>query len=453
VIWREIRDVDSEAISARLAQQIPGFGGWFFDRQGNLNVWVVDPQKHGARARVAVAAAAREVVPGAKGSNFAILIRQGRYSWQELSTWWQQMDSIAGEIPGIRRSDLDELRNRVSLGVSSRAGRGVARRKAAELGIPAGAVNVMVEECDPTMVICEGQEDPCATNPDDPSCTEDPCTLYPDDPNCQPPMEEEAVTGNGSIEPNLSYGEALTSEFSTVRGGIMIQFQKPEYIDGCSVGLVLRTQYYGNVFMTNSHCTTQHGGGTGTEYGQPTLSRFFYIGREVVDPFYKKDFYCGWRKTCLGQSRNSDAAIVKIDGNKPADIGVIARPALRMNRFAGKGTTNINQLLPILRVQDYQPTILGSHVDKIGMETGWTVGYVNAKCETIYQTFLRRHFCQDRADFVIAKGDSGGPVFYYLENSGEKVNIVGIVHSMDGTYSPLNKIWDDVGVHTGNWGW
>jgi hypothetical protein len=28
VIWREIRDVDSEAISARLAQQIPGFGGW-----------------------------------------------------------------------------------------------------------------------------------------------------------------------------------------------------------------------------------------------------------------------------------------------------------------------------------------------------------------------------------------------------------------------------------------
>lgn len=135
-------DRSAEAHGPRIAQQVPDFGGWFFDENGDLNVWVRNADVHGTRARVVVAQVAAEVglIPAKPG--YRIIIRQGRYGWQELSDWRDQIEAVAGGSEGVRWVDLDERINRIAVGVISGRARAQVRQEADELGIATSALSI-----------------------------------------------------------------------------------------------------------------------------------------------------------------------------------------------------------------------------------------------------------------------------------------------------------------------
>src|SRR5689334_12200394 len=69
-----------------LARHIPGFGGYFFDEQGDLNVYLTDPsQEPAARAALANVARNRPERSGHPWSRPAeIMVRVGDYDFLQL---------------------------------------------------------------------------------------------------------------------------------------------------------------------------------------------------------------------------------------------------------------------------------------------------------------------------------------------------------------------------------
>ena len=160
---RQGQGLEEEGALGRFAAANPEFGGWFYDRDGDLNVWVLDPGDRGERIRSAVEQeVAREPRDIMEPAVFKIKLRPARYGFIQLSDWRDRISTRFSTIRGMRWTDLDDVRNRVSVGVESRRTRADVRRAAAGLGIPAGALNVMVvsttsEECTPDMLVCEGK--------------------------------------------------------------------------------------------------------------------------------------------------------------------------------------------------------------------------------------------------------------------------------------------------------
>jgi hypothetical protein len=476
----------AEEHGRRIARQVPDFGGWFFDGNGDLNVWVKNSDLHGARARAAVAQVANEVglIPAKPG--YRIIIRPGRYGWQELSDWRDRVEAVADGIEGIRWVDLDEGINRVAVGVNSGRARAEVRKQAAEVGIPTGALSIQsVEGCPPNALDCSeyctldpyasGCSDPCSVsphdpscnpdtcsdNPGDPSCNTDPCAIDPEDPACAPPADGE-WSGGGNYAPVMGAvdNESLEAPFTRLRAGIRTASNIRPSTTVCSIGAVAIHPSQGAVFLTNSHCTYDQGGvepGTPLDFYQHYLSGPLFVGNEVVDPPYQRpEDYCSnlyynvTKTVCRYPVRNADAALIKIE-NRAYDLGLIARPVQRKMEGQGAGSIVINQSRPTMRIvydlNNARITVArGNRLDKVGASTGWTSGTVQAVCVTAYQTSpnRRRHTCQNRVNYTNAEGDSGGPVFYFANDTRSEVWLLGIHHMKDGTYSPLTQVAKDI---------
>lgn len=477
----------AEEHGPRIAQQVPEFGGWFFDENGDLNVWVKNSEVHGDRARASVARVAAEVglIPARPG--YRIIVRPGRYGWQELSDWRDRMEAVADGIEGIRWVDLDEEINRLAVGVNSGRARAEVRKQSAEVGIPTGALSVQtMEECSPTTLVCD---DPCSVNPSDPSCSRDPCSIdssdprcnpdtcsanpgdascntdscatNPEDPACQPPAEGE-WSGGGNYAPVVEapQDESLEASFTRLLGGIRTASTTRTSSTVCSLGAVARHPVHGAVFLTNSHCTYDQGGvepNTPLDFYQHYLVGPLFVGNEVVDPPYTRpeDYCSNWynnivKTVCRYPVRNTDVALIKIE-NRAYDLGLIARPVARKFEGTGSGSILIDRNRPTMRIvydlNNARITVAkGNRLDKVGASTGWTSGRVQAVCITAYQTSpnRRRHTCQNTVNYTNDFGDSGAPVFYFANDSRSEVWLLGIHHMKDGTYSPLTQVAKDI---------
>ncbi|HEV3052547.1 MAG TPA: hypothetical protein VGX50_19705, partial [Longimicrobium sp.] len=130
---------------ARLAREIPGFAGYYFDASGDLVVALTDPRQEGAaRAALAGVARGRPAVPGREAAAPSqIRVRGAEYGFAQLSAWHGAFAGLHG-VPGGRFIDTDEVANRVRVGVESEEAARMVRQEAARLGIPAGAVIVEV---------------------------------------------------------------------------------------------------------------------------------------------------------------------------------------------------------------------------------------------------------------------------------------------------------------------
>jgi hypothetical protein len=454
-------DRTGEAHGRRFASEMPGFGGWYFDDNGDLNVWIRDAGVHGARARAVAAQVAQEVRLAPATPGYKIIVREGRYGWQELSDWRDRVEMIAERLDGARFVDLDEYVNRVTMGVNSGRARAQARKQATEAGVPVSALSIqIVSDCPPEALDCNDPcsldpsscQDPCSIDPSDPSCTTDPCEINPSDPACQAPPDD-AYTPVLLPEPSMIANQTLDSEFSTLRAGI--RTRNPTRLSGdnpCSIGAIARSSTYGTVFVTASHCTYDQGGAhtsSPRDFYRHYVSRPLLVGMEVFDPPYVTPSGCSWYST--GQScylrRNSDAALIQIQ-NRASEIGTIARPADRKREGQGRGSLSIDPSRPKLSITStYTGTVArGMRVDKIGATTGWTSGTVQSVCLTEYQTSpnKRQHTCQNTVNYLNEFGDSGGPVFFVVNEAQGTVQLMGIHHMKKGTYSPLAQIAKDI---------
>lgn len=115
---REI-PADPDDPQLQLAQRVPAYGGMFFDEQDNsiLYVYLTDLAQEEA-----VKQAIREMF-GPRWLELhtypeEIRVLQGQYSYLQLKTWYDCVNSWL-VIPGITMTDLDERKNRITIGIDS----------------------------------------------------------------------------------------------------------------------------------------------------------------------------------------------------------------------------------------------------------------------------------------------------------------------------------------------
>lgn len=108
---------DSDDPQLRLAQQVPAYGGMFFDEQDNgiLYVYLTDLAQEERVKRVV-----KEIFE-LRWSELhkyprEIRVLQGRYSYLQLKTWYDCVNSWLA-IPGLTMTDLDDRKNRIIIGI------------------------------------------------------------------------------------------------------------------------------------------------------------------------------------------------------------------------------------------------------------------------------------------------------------------------------------------------
>ena len=218
-----------------LDRQVPGFGGFFLDRNGEPTIYLA------RGASRAPAERALGAYMAARGQSAAALhVREARYGWQQLQRWQDAATDGAFSVNGTVYVDNDETTNRVHIGVASIGTTGQVRAAIARLGVPYDAVIV------------------------------------------------------DQVEPIVQVASLQNVIDRPVRAGVQINF--PGFL--CSVGFNA-TSGGTKSFITASHCTTKQGGVENTPYYQPLQSvNGTVIAREVADPVYTKLAGCPGGRTC-----------------------------------------------------------------------------------------------------------------------------------------------------------
>jgi hypothetical protein len=240
----------------QVASAVPEFGGMFRDADGALAVYLTNTAQSD---RVQQAIAGRLGAPfiGPRG----IRVLRGLYGFAELTRFHRKVQPALA-LKGVTYTDLDEARNRVTIGVETAADARTVQVDAMRFGIPADAV---------------------------------------------------AVTVTGKI-----YALAtLRSKVRPMSGGMQINFGN--YL--CTGGFIA-TRAGVRGFVTNSHCTGKQGAVTGTVYYQPLASTAgSRVGVEKADPAFVSSASCPAGRKC----RWSDSAFVKFDSGVASKKGYIAR--------------------------------------------------------------------------------------------------------------------------------
>lgn len=401
----------------KVAERVPGFGGMYFDENGDLNIYLTeDVRTLAPEAAERRKAQLEEAIVQVYGREFLsqgkvqrtpetqeqeqaavkrpeLRIQKGNYDVQQLASWRLKVDRALG-VAGVVFTDLDERTNRVKIGIGPDATRDQVEAAIKESGVPREAITIEV------------------TQP---------------------------------IYPNAS----LRDKFRPMPGGVQVEADTGIFaFKICTMGFnATRGSVSG--FVTNSHCTTNQGGSNGTDFHQPNDPLFSgnHVGDEIADPNYFTGGNCPSGRRC----RFSDSAFIDYTITRGSNIA----------RTTGwnNGSLTISSTRPRLTiVGELTSWVHGSDLDKIGRTTGWTFGLVSGTCQTtnVSGTDVTL-FCQDRVSRLAGQtqkmsdnGDSGSPVFRW---QGTTVLLSGVLWGSpnDGSafiFSPIDQIEQELGALT-----
>lgn len=359
-------------------REIPGFGGYWVDEQGVLNLHLKDP----SRQEQAITALSRILDRFDFGRQIGPDIAQRRvvhatYDYTELYRWRNEARHLIG-TPGLIRLGIDEVRNRVFIGIEDPAVRSLVETGLKRLGIPAQAV--LIEVVAPAVPLQ---------------------TEIVEDPNKE--------TSGGSTTPTLS------SRYRPLIGGLEIFYERNDSSFPCTFGVNTKNTKNTNEnvrFLTNSHCTAIRGGPENTPYAQGGS----FIGTEIADPVYTTNASTLTGHACPSGfvCRNSDAALVS-HATSDFTFARIARTSFSGSTSGSKSIVGTFQI-----TFEYKPPasapFVGMPLDKMGAATGWTAGKVSDTCLDIASGGFV-YFCQDLVNAGATFGDSGSPVFRRVSDS------------------------------------
>ncbi len=368
---------------SQLAREVPGFGGYYYDGEGALNVVLTQPTHQLDTMKALLSAR------GVRGSD-TLVARQGRYDFGDLNQWRSRLE--AESISGLVFTDVDEVNNRITLGLT-RPDREAVAPLLARLLIPADAVDL------------------------------------------------EQAEANQEHQTAYTY---VHQHNRPLAGGQQIKRASNGYLYFCTLGFNVRREGKSG-FFTNTHCTNE-----GYVHSQGS-SR---VGVTVEDPaFWSNDsqVYDGVTYTCSDSSvcRFSDAAYVEYDANVQASVkhGYIYRTEVE-NAYTGGAPSGIAPL----KIDEAQPffrivgkayhVAVGEKINKVGQRTGWTSGLVTKSCVTTINGSTRL-FCQMKGGGAGYDGDSGSPVFRRVADSEQDVELVGLYWG--SAMSPIGSIEQDFG--------
>ncbi len=376
------RTLDDEF--ARLAQEIPGFGGMYYDEAGSLTVVMAGdapPMSRDALARALQPAAGTLGLQAADVQGMSVQLEQ--YDFLTLRNIQSSLRSVFS-IGGVVYTDVDEVANRVRIGIESSVSEAVIEQELQRLGVPREAVLISVTD----------------------------------------PIELMNHTLRDVVSPRA--------------GGLQIwRFIPPSTASICTLGFNVRapgTSVQG--FVTNSHCTEVRGEVTGTQWAQKQLVLPFEpIAVEAHDaPFFTCQ-YAGFR------CRYSDAAgarylpgVDNVHGQIYRTLfpGTTSPATLEIDHDNERFTITQERLFPMV----------GNVLNKIGRTTGWTMGPVTQTCVDTGVSGATppiAMLCQDFVQAAVAGGDSGSPVFERIGDSGN-VRLVGILWGGGGSTFVLSAM-------------
>jgi len=408
----------SEELFRRVAAEVPGFGGYYYDDAGDLVTYLTsDGSERQARASVG---RIRSMLPPQHGQG-RLVFKHGDYTFADLSDWRDKIsEQLLGVDPNILSVDADEVHNRVTVGLST-PGTAALMREVNDLGIPERAIRVETTS---------------------------------------PVKTQDTLVYSYQIQ-SPAPGGTLQSYYASAPGGAQIAFRKPSDPAGqewlCTLGFPVKSAIIASsrgdsIFMvTASHCSSKTFEFDGQLYYQPDYDFWgfdpeYYFGNEVYDPHY---FIC-----CVAhyKTRYSDALMADIRGSGRTLMlaRILKTTGYSTGRTSGTpGSITVNQSDPYFYIVSQQQSVpVGYTVDKMGRTTGWTRGQVNSTCVDRWQDDLgEKRLCNTLAYYWSGGGDSGGPVF--LELGGNNVAAVGIHWGAFGsnggrdgsaTFSPLSGI-------------
>jgi hypothetical protein len=367
---------------ARIARDVPGFGGFHYDREGNVTAYVTDLSQ-GAAVRAALRPIVQERMAwrGARGAappRFTLL--HGRYGFLQLATWRDELSTPVLDLPGVESVDLDEAANRIRIGVSNGAVRGAVQSKLAQLGIPGDAAVIELED-----------------------------TVYPIDPTT--PSYEVGSSSCGFAAYTIE--DCIRPLTGSIQIGWLVPNQAPGTFSRCTTGFVADMDDGTRVVITNSHCGERLWARDYESYYQNypgttgNVRTDLYVGHEYRDPSGSS---CGFLS--VNKCRNADAMAIWVDPSTGAttNFGYIARTTYA--NTGSPGSEVIDQANPTFRISSTVYSVrLNDPINKIGVKTGWTRGYVSQTCVDTNTEGYRKYRCQDKARLHLDSGDSGSPVF------------------------------------------
>ena len=125
-----------------LVRGVPGFGGFFLDRDGAPTIYLKDVA---ARATAERALGPWLAATGVRAA--ALRVRRADFDWAALERWQGQASGEALAVPGAVWVDADESSNRVTIGVERGTPAAQMRAAVTRLGVPGTAV--VVREVEP----------------------------------------------------------------------------------------------------------------------------------------------------------------------------------------------------------------------------------------------------------------------------------------------------------------
>lgn len=259
-----IRTPDDEFARAARAE-VPGFAGFYLRDDGTPFIKLTQAGQRGAAQRYLAQELSRSR-GGRRGAVAAAqpVFEQAAFDFAQLRDWSESLHPLLQQRAGdVYMIDLDEVHNRVLVGVAGPGAVAAVRAEGARLGIPAQALHVQAQAA---------------------------------------PQVRATVR----------------DRFTNTVGGIQIAFSS--YV--CTLGFnARRVSNNTNVYVTNSHCTGTQNASDGIAIFQHTNAAGNQIGNEVAD---RALYAC---VSGVASCRQADAAYISNNGTRTVGQGGIARTA------------------------------------------------------------------------------------------------------------------------------
>lgn len=333
---------------ALIGKQVPEFGGMYVDEDNKALVVNVTQRTPGISGRLRKAI--HEVFPDEDLPN-NIRLRDARFEFILLKQWHDNAAHVFG-IQGVVSTDIDEVENRLVIGVEDEAVRQIVAQVLAAVGVPPDGWRLKKMQAPRPGISLNDLH--------------------------RPPV--------GGLGIGVG-GAGCTLGFVAIRAGV-------------------------NGLVTNAHCTGILGAVDGARVAQPADGVSF-IATETVDPPGRMGdacpAICGFGASPAGvrvtpgpcNCRFSDAAFAQFNP------GVLRFRAIALPP-PGSLAYDGNNLL----VAKEGSPFVGLLLRKVGAVTGNTMGVVTQTCVNIGLNGTRFLFkCQSITNIPAFSGDSGSPVF------------------------------------------
>ena len=350
---RYARGVEDEFL--RLEAELPGFGGFYLNRNGEIVAVsagaTVDGAVQGRVAEYLLAAGARFAKPD--GSLPSVRVERGQYAFSDLLDFLFRVRAQLTADDAIVLLDADEQRNRLRLAIGPKGSPARALELARRAGVDTAALYVELAQD------------------------------YP----------------RAHLNSLRDRWRATFAGIKTVNAG-----------GDCTMGFHVTDSVGTNYFLTASHCTGNYSGAGTTVFYQPTSSSSNIVGVESINPAWNTSGCMPLVTYC----RLADVALVQFSSSSL--VSKLVGQSSTVGTGNNAGNITLGSLYNVAAGGD---AISGTTVIHTGQYGGSTSGTIVGTCADVGPisaqggAFYTEVFCGTDVQASSDGGDSGGPVYHF----------------------------------------